>query len=579
MDASQRNVLLDALALADKAGDQAAIADLSNQLSQMDAAAQGSPEAAPDESFTLTDYVAGLTDSYHGAVGKLSDTMSNVSGLAGQEEELLGVPEDQRTRQIGSAEASLQALGSSAGLLGDSIGSTIVAGADAVIPEAAQQYAKGALDELMSTQLGQNGLKLLQKGGKAWQAFQKKHPETAKSLVAAVDFGSLILPATKAVGPVQGAAKVTRPVTKGVGDAVEATGETLVRSSKTARAEDVAQLLAPKNRMGKGGTTTETWARNRKYEPNDYNKAVAETVAEVPKVKPHRTATYNNQHVREAAEREARELEGRIMAEGNPVIVAPKGSGIGLPDGSIDLDVLDDVLVGDAKKYAAKFLNKANEFIEESDGTALGLLKVRRKLDRWAEDNVGRNYDPTVVSARNVAQKAVRDNLNTLVDESVPNAGVRASLKKQSQLYSASDALQAKMKSEGVDMLDRFLKGLSTKHLGPAGALGVTSAVAHALGYSTLAAASTALGGAVGIAAAISMTPKGKARSILGKMIMGTGKALKKATDPEVIKQLKADRLLMIDMLQTIASMGGPTGSQSAMSSPEPELGMMSTKM
>lgn len=92
----------------------------------------------------------------------------------------------------------------------------------------------------------------------------------------------------------------------------------------------------------------------------------------------------------------------------------------------------------------------------EYDGTRKGILKLRQAVDDAYKDARGKlAFGDEKLNALDYMNTNLRNALNKELDESSQNAGVTASLKKQSNLYIARDILNGKAAREGQSAIDR----------------------------------------------------------------------------------------------------------------------------
>lgn len=476
----------------------------------------GTPEEVEQ---TLAQKLAGIRDR---ATQNLSDTMASYGGLTVAEDEIMeGVEGFGNARQIEAPEALLQALGGSAGALAEGL---VTTAAHKIPEEAKEQITQMAMSAL-TTVIGQRGMDLMAEGGKAWEGFKKAHPETAKTLMSAVEIGTLALPAAKTGGKM--IAKGQQQVTKRYTDMIQ----------------PIDKIAAG---TGRGGRTVERGAirRARTYEPGADDIELAKFVEDVPNAKSTRTATYNQEHVQNEVSRLAQELDDDIVRVGNPIF--DKDSymddlGRVVEDFEKSEEAL--TLTGDAANTSKKILLKSIDIIDDSDGTARGLLQARRDLDKWLGENPGKAYDPQVVNAKNAAMKVIRDNINDKVDSLVPDVKVKDKLRHQHKLLRANDYLTDTMRAEGEDVFDRFMKKLSKGHVGPVGAATSLSFLGGLLGMSTGATVGGgALGGAA-VYAAYKAANSATRRKVLGHILQKGAMS-------------KADKMLLVDMLQQEATDG-----------------------
>jgi hypothetical protein len=93
------------------------------------------------------------------------------------------------------------------------------------------------------------------------------------------------------------------------------------------------------------------------------------------------------------------------------------------------------------------------------DGTLRGALDLRKMLDNAYENARGKlAFGSDKLGALDEIHRGSRDALNQFLVETARNVDVKASLLKQSNLYKASDVLNAKAAKEGSTSLQRFTR-------------------------------------------------------------------------------------------------------------------------
>jgi len=124
------------------------------------------------------------------------------------------------------------------------------------------------------------------------------------------------------------------------------------------------------------------------------------------------------------------------------------------------------LIVGDSAQTAEKLVNKFMQIIEESKAKGSELLKARKKYDRWLESQKGTNvFDPKNENALTIANREIRNIANDFMHKKAKNIDVKASLKKQSNLYTAMDNLVPKAAMEADTRLGRIMQSID-KFLG-----------------------------------------------------------------------------------------------------------------
>ena len=322
------------------------------------------------------------------------------------------------------------------------------------------------------------------------------------------------------------------------------------------RRGNVQTMLEP-TVMEKGAGTTEIQGalRSKTYIPSPFEEEAIKVVSLIKDVKPHFSYTHNRNAVNKEIKSTAERLTTRIVNKGNPAVDAQRIANDIRDQGAELIESGKFKLAGGTPTFANPLLDEAVSLIEKSDGTALGLLKARQELDDFIKSSTPVQLTPDYINGKKAAVKLIRDIMNKEVGAAVPSVDVDGLLRKQHLMYTALDELSIKAKLEGNNTITRAygrLKSgtglaLPTTPL----ALGATAGAAGTLFSSGIMPYLT---GAVGAAASGALTYKvlrsPEAKKTLGAMLTVTSKALR-ATDDVVLKNsLKADRLVLIALLQ-----------------------------
>lgn len=136
------------------------------------------------------------------------------------------------------------------------------------------------------------------------------------------------------------------------------------------------------------------------------------------------------------------------------------------------------VLVGDSAKIATKLIQELDRRIQESPKDGASLLQVRKDFDSWVETQKGSAvFDPVKENAFSAALRPIRRSINDFLEQKAPNAGVKASLAKQSALFDAMDNIAPKAALEANTAWERVAQKVHNfagkLRLGPTG-VGVT---------------------------------------------------------------------------------------------------------
>jgi hypothetical protein len=281
-----------------------------------------------------------------------------------------------------------------------------------------------------------------------------------------------------------------------------------------------------------------------------------EVLKGTPDFGPKRSLTGNQNAIEARIKKIAESLDTRLAATGAKINKQDI-----LEDLQTTVDNLSEtspVLVGDAGKVAQRIFDQAQRLIKESDGTAVGYLNVRRELDKWVKRQGKDSFDGNE-NAYSVAQRAVRDVLNTRVAEVAPDVDTLDSLRRQHLLFLSLDRIKPKAAEELDSKLSRYfdniLRATGTTlpktplaRVATIGALGGTvggAAFAGLLPYLAIGG----VGGALGYAAyrgAISPNT----RKMLSITLRNADRAMKATKIPEMKEQLALDRAFIVELMK-----------------------------
>lgn len=376
------------------------------------------------------------------------------------------------TGKINPLSGLLQTAGAAAGGVTDIAGSAL----SAITPDFIEKPIKGLIEKgvgkVVNTKAGQSVVGGINK-------FSEAHPELAGNIGAVGNIAGAVGLATGA-----GAAK------KAVGGVI---GKALGKDALSATID----IISPEIKAG-----TKAGASNvvKKGTKQSLIKGAIERVedpelreaAEVIKShsKDFDTMKTNADRVNflrdEAIPEEAKALRAKLRQDGVQPIVTPESYKKFLSEVETAISESPS-LVGDSGEYAKRLLKEFERNLpKQGDITMEHILDARQALDKAAL-----KYKPTAFDkqgAFNDGLTAVRDAANTLLDESAPDALVKASLRRQSLLYRALKNLGPKADREvGTTRFSRFVgkypktTGL-IKYAGKAGAplvLGGTGAAIY----------------------------------------------------------------------------------------------------
>lgn len=366
-----------------------------------------------------------------------------------------------------------------------------------VVQDAVKDYSREKWEAVASNPVMKTGLEVLGQGWDAYQEWAEEHPDESERLAEVLELGSL--------GRTPSAMKTPRGAT------IKAHA---YRSVKNKRVRQTQKSLEPAMGTGDGHYEIDksTLLNKRIYKPSPYEIQVAEQMAKTKGFNPNASSTENMNVAWKEARKIANELEAKLAKVDKPINVQSIKQGLANKVNNLADETL---LVGNSLEKAIKIYGQAEKLLDASDGTALGLLKVRRQLDKWVRDQNKGVFDSDSINGTKVALKEIRDYLNKKTGDTLPGEYVSNSLAKQSKLLRAGDGYQAKMFKEADTSIGRLRQdvenAVGTKFPSTPLAAGATVGVAAAVvGASPVAATGIALLAANYKGAAWLASPEGR---------------------------------------------------------------------
>ena len=356
--------------------------------------------------------------------------------------------------------------------------------------------------------------------------------------------------------PVKGKPKAPQTGIGKLGDRALASSEAV---AKKQRKEMVDDLVTPKKdkrvrieevkRTGESGVL-----KTKAVELSAAEKEIAEEVIKIKGVTYKNTLQANYNSIAAEVRAEAGRLKGILAKNDFP-----------FPPHVFD-DVLDGVLlklkgnpliVGDAAKTATKIADKMKELVLENGATGSGLLKSRKQLDAWIKGQKGAKVfgGDALESSITISVREIRQAANKFLIEHAKHAPVARSLEKQSLLLRAMENIAPKAADEAGNVLLRaWHKGLKLLPLRGE----FNQAMAAAFGVGGLGASAifapmfTKIAfGAIGSWAVYKYITGSASRRELGKLLKGVDAMIRKTKDANLIRELRADRALLLEFAKT----------------------------
>ena len=371
------------------------------------------------------------------ATDSLGQQMANRANYAAQ-----GLS-DAASGKINPLSGLLHVAGAAGGAIGDVTGDVLGAITPDFIKKPVMNAVSGAVNAVANTGLGKAAIG-------AGQNFAQSNPELAAD---AADLGNIAMavPIFKGAGAVKGA--VGTGIAKALGkDALSSTIDAISPEIKAGTKAGAANV-------GQRGTTKSFLLGKISRVEDPILRETAPIIQEnIPNFDKMKTFSEKLNAIQDdAIPKEAKALRDALTKEEIQPI---------LHQGSYEKFVNDieeqiknsPALIGNNGEYARRFLKIFNDKLPVGrDITMVDILDARQALDRAAKSFKPKVFDGASENAYHSGLDAVRSAANTLLDENAPNAGVKASLRRQSLLYKAAKNLSSKADKEvGTTRFGRF---------------------------------------------------------------------------------------------------------------------------
>ena len=509
-----------------------------------------------EEPDALGQFVEGVGERLGGRVETMQEISEKAGGFSIGAD---GKPVYNPPEQLGFI-TDIQSAGQVAGGVWDALGETLVLGAKGIsfitpefIKGPVKQGWQSGVDLIMNSEKGVEALQAVEKGAESYSSWKKDNPESALTLESVVNIALLVSPvkggrATKGnpefVGPTK------PPVVERAGQAmIDASGKQITdRSTKKA-----IDLIVPK--AGVPEQTREVSRLGFKYNvvtPTAQEQRIVDTVAKL-KIPQTASSQRSLNLIDDAIEAEAKILEKQVAASKEAI---PLTESFKLLDDVAANTKATDAFVATNQlgKMVDDVVVKAKSLLENNPQTPLGVLKTRKKLDAYVKSYKANTKaypsQDNVETALSIALRDVRTALNTKVAQTAPKANVLTRLEKQSNLYRARVPVIEKAKADASNSLGRLWQTTT----GVTGVRMPSTPLAIGVTGAALAGWLPGIIGGVGIGLAGRGIYRGvispELKKFLGQSLIASSKALKQAKNPETIRQIRADRAVIIELLK-----------------------------
>jgi len=441
------------------------------------------------------------------------------------------------------------------------LGGEVIGGAAEIVGEGVErsgiletapfQTVSEFMEYLGSTEAGQEFARAFDKGTEYLQEWGKRGPENARLLKIAEGFLNI---------GIQAPGRSLLPRVKG--KPVESLGE-WVRSKGEGRAtanrkESLTEYFAPIRTQMDPDDLVETGRiiKRRVWNPRDplTSRALDYAVEKLPSLKA--GSPFKARDV----------LEQNISRVENKLITGLRKSEVRVNPSDIikELELALQEQFSTVKwrqmqeaKAAGDLFDVIVDRVQKGDRSLESLLLLRRELDKTFGDK--KNFytsDQTRIGSASLQK--VRTKLNEIVDREAIDVDVLDLLTEQSYSLRLKDFLETKIQNSTsstlADIFRRINPFVSTTGPGLAATASVATGAGTALMQSpTILAASLGAGAGMSAFGIGYLTTRPATQKMFGNMVKATGLAIKaaeKSGASELVAQLKADRLFLIDLMQ-----------------------------
>ena len=418
-----------------------------------------------------------------------------------------------------------------------------------------------------NSQAAQDGVQAATETFEKYTEWGNANPDDKRLLEAIVDIPLFFWPPGKAVttGVTAGKTSVFTPIAKtldnkNVQNVLDQPGKSAKNQKRLAGLQTDRQTYdelfamlnfgkSPINKDNQRRVTSEGFFSQRTtINYNPYEKEYMDTLIKVG-VSGYKNPTKNNEIISNALEIEGKSLLKILQKPSNKLPITWDSTRKTIR-AELDQLKLNPMYQGKQQQEAIESqLALLYRILDEKGfkGTPEGLIKLRQAFDRAnLKYKSGASFDGTLpINALDDSTRVIRQTLNKIVGDRLPNEKVAASLKKQTYMYNGLDDILPALKEDGWSAIQRSWKNV-------AGAIGLKMdfnrimAVAFgasaygmaSMGVAAVGAGATVMAG-VGVGVAVQTVSTKRA---LGMLLTQIDKAIKVGKNPNVVQALSYDR-------------------------------------
>jgi len=299
---------------------------------------------------------------------------------------------------------------------------------------------------------------------------------------------------------------------------------------------------------------------NAVFVPNKAERLAIGETSNIPEIKPNKPAGANRTVIDNKIKELSERLEEGIRKAGNPTYAKHH------LNATVGAHV-DELIESTGFRAAAgsttgvgPLLEHMQTLVANADGSAIGLLRLRREFDEWVRTDVKlADLDKQARTSLERVVTNVRGTLNTELSKLVPNVPVKRLLSRTSALYTARGMISPKADKELNGLLESINQGLystfNVKLPSTLGALYATGKIGAGIATSVAAPALGALaGGSYAIYKGAEALTNPTVRKGVGDVIVALSKAIKTVKDPVQLSMMRGDRAILLQALSDTAA-------------------------
>lgn len=462
---------------------------------------------------------------------------------------------DTENQGLSTTSQFLGLAGSMAGLGWDLFGEVYTLSTDGyslVIPDEMEDAAKNqyreAVQAFVEHPLGKEAQKALQAGQETWVEFKKNNPEMALVVESAFNVGGWLRrgPDAKPINVDRDAGYVpnvsfydpkNRTVSKLT--TLEQGIWKMIRPPKTAEQVN-RQTTEPRGPLRRQETILDVQERRR-----------IDTVKRHARVDPSRTDRANAKSISGAITKIDEKLI-KLLSKRTDLVSHDdlmKNIRVKLTEWATEHQGLGTKRIENNAKDA---LAQLTYILKSHEQTALGMLKARRALDKWVDKNLGkdtlnRKEGTKGAKVRDELYTLIRREMNSMLDTGESNMANRL-LRDESDLLSALGAINGRI-PQGDTVLARIKDNLGALDINmPTTPLGQAATATAAVNSKMLPFFAGLITTYTGLGITKRLFSKAYYQKELRLMLESLNEGIKVATNPEMVKQLRADRAAVIEV-------------------------------